>query len=259
MDLAGKKGLIIGIANEHSIATGCARAMRAAGAELAITYLNEKAERFVRPVAEEVGATHFLPCDVTKEGELEAVFETLDADWGGLDFALHSIAYCPREDLHGRITDCSREGFLTAMDISVHSFLRMARLAEPLMLKGEFAARSGALMTMSYYGAEKVVEHYNVMGPVKAALESAVRYMAAELGPKDIRVHAISPGPIATRAASGIDHFDALMDRVRGESPQNRLVTIEEVGNVAAFLASDQASGITGAVTFVDAGANIVD
>ncbi|MCP5432270.1 MAG: enoyl-ACP reductase FabI [Alphaproteobacteria bacterium] len=259
MDLAGRKGLVLGIANERSIAYGCAKAMREAGAELAVTYLNEKAEPHVRPLAEALGARLVLPLDVTREGAMEAVFAEIEAAWGGLDFALHSIAYCPMADLHGRITDASREGFLEAMDISVHSFLRMARLAEPLMTRGEFAERSGALLTMSYYGAEKVVEHYNVMGPVKAALESCVRYMAAELGPRNIRVHAISPGPIATRAASGIAHFDELMERVRAESPENRLVSIEEVGRVATFLASEAASGMTGTVTYVDAGASIVD
>ena len=259
MDLTGRKGLVVGIANTNSIAYGCARAMRDAGADLAITYLNAKAEPHVRPLAEELGAELILPLNVSGEGELETVFAAIDETWGGLDFVLHSIAFCPREDLHGRITDCSREGFGLAMDVSVHSFLRMARLAEPLMLKGAFAERSGALLTMSYYGAEKVVEHYNIMGPVKAALESAVRYMAAELGPRNIRVNAISPGPIATRAASGIDQFDELMERVRNESPQNRLVTIEEVGHMAAFLASEAASGITGQVAYVDAGANIVD
>ncbi|NWG45091.1 MAG: enoyl-ACP reductase FabI [Alphaproteobacteria bacterium] len=263
MDLAtslrGRKGLVIGIANEQSIATGCARAFRAAGAELAVTYLNDKAEPHVRPIAEALEAPLCLPLDMREPGQLDAVFGAVERLWGGLDFVLHSIAYCPKADLQARLTDCSREGFLEAMDVSVHSFLRVARLAEPLMSQGPFAARSGALLTMSYYGAEKVVEHYNVMGPVKAALEACVRYMAAELGPRNIRVHALSPGPIATRAASGIAHFDALMERARRESPEGRLVTIEEVGAVAAFLASEAASGMTGTVTYVDAGVNIVD
>jgi enoyl-[acyl-carrier protein] reductase I len=204
MNLAGKKGLVIGLANEHSIAYGCARAMRNLGADLALTYLNAHADPFVRPLAEQMGSTIYMPCDLEQPGELEAVFDQIRTQWGRLDFALHAVAYAPKEDLHGRVTDCSGAGFARAMDVSCHSFIRMAKLAEPLMSAG------GTLLTLSYYGAQKVVDHYNIMGPVKAALEAVTRSLATELGPKGIRVHAVSPGAIMTRAASGIDHFDEL-------------------------------------------------
>lgn len=250
--LSGKKGLIVGIANEHSLAYGCARRFREAGAELAVTYLNAKAEPYVRPLAEQLGSPIFLPCDVTEPGQLEAVFGRIARDWGRLDFVLHSIAYARKEDLHGRITDCSSDGFAFAMQVSVHSFIRMAKLAELLMSAG------GCLLTMSYYGAEKAIEHYNIMGPVKAALEAVVRYMAVELGPRGIRVNAISPGPVATRAASGIDHFDALIERARKEAPERKLVTLDDVGALAAFLASDDARAITGDIAYVDAGYHII-
>ena len=187
--LENKKGLVLGIANEHSIAYGCARAMHAEGAELAVTYLNDKAEPYVRPLAEGLDSPLIMACDVTVPGQLEAVYERIAATWGRLDFCLHCIAYAPRADLHGRVVDCSRDGFSLAMDVSVHSFIRMAKLAEPLMKEG------GCLISMTYYGAEKVVDFYNLMGPVKAALEATTRYMAAELGTKGIRVNTISPGP----------------------------------------------------------------
>ncbi|WP_207477196.1 enoyl-ACP reductase FabI [Arenibaculum pallidiluteum] len=252
IDLKGKKGLVVGIANQHSIAYGCARAFRRLGADLAVTYLNEKAKPYVAPLAEELGAPILMPCDVSAPGQLEAVFEEIGRRWGKLDFALHSIAFAPMADLHGRVVDCSREGFTTAMDISCHSFIRMARLAEPLMRDG------GTLFTMSYYGAEKVVPHYNIMGPVKAALEATTRYMAAELGPKGIRVHAISPGPLKTRAASGIDHFDELMSRVEAAAPAHRLVEIEDVGLTTALLATDAGRLVTGSTTYVDGGYHVV-
>ena len=252
MSLKGKKGLIVGIANRNSIAYGCAEVLHGAGAELAVTYLNAKAEPFVRPLAEELGSPIVVPCDVRERGQLEAVFSRIQKEWGRLDFLLHSIAYAPKEDLHSRITDCSQAGFALAMDVSCHSFVRMARLAEPLMTDG------GCLLTVTFYGAEKVVEEYNLMGPVKAALESCVRYMAAELGPKRIRVHALSPGPLKTRAASGIERFDELLDRARARTPEHRLVGIEDVGNVAAFLVSDGAAALTGNIEYVDAGYHIV-
>ena len=204
-DLRGKKGLIVGIANEDSIAWGCARAFRAAGAELAVTWLNESARPYVEPLAEQLQAPIQMPLDVEQDGQMEAVFDALGARWERLDFVLHSIAFAPAADLHGRVADSSREGFARAMDISCHSLARMARLAEPLMQGG------GSLLTMSYLGAEEVVANYGLMGPVKAALESTVRYLAAELGPQGIRVNAVSPGPLATRAASGIQHFDQLL------------------------------------------------
>ena len=250
--LEGKRGLVVGIANESSIAYGCAKAFRALGAELAVTYLNAKAERHVKPLADELGASLFLPLDVRNEGELEAVFAAIQEKWGKIDFVLHSIAFAPKDDLHARVVDSSQEGFLLAMDVSCHSFVRMAKLAEPLMTDG------GCLQTVTFYGGEKVVEHYNLMGPVKAALESVTRYMAAELGEKGIRVHALSPGPLATRAASGIDRFDELMTRVAERAPTHHLVTIEDVGAYAAFLASDAAKSLTGSVAFIDGGYNIV-
>ena len=250
--LSGKKGIVIGIANDHSIAYGCAKAFRAMGAELGITYSSEKIKTYVEPLARELEASIFLPCDVRQPGQLEAVFQAAEHTWETLDFALHAIAYAPKEDLRGRLADSSRDGFLLAMDVSCHSFIRMARLAEPLMRHG------GALFTMSYYGAEKAIEHYNVMGPVKAALESAVRYLAYEFGPKGIRVHAISPGPIRTRAASGIGHFDDLIERAAKFAPERSLVSIEDVGAATAVLATDYAKLITGETVYVDAGYHIL-
>ena len=220
--LEGKKGLIVGIANENSIAWGCAKAFRAFGAELAVTYLNDKAKKYVE-------------------------------DWGELDFVVHSIAFSPKEALQGRVVDVQREGFLTTMDVSCWSFIRMAHLAEPLMKKG------GTLFTMTFYGSQMVVEHYNIMGVAKAALESAVRYMAAELGPKGIRVHAISPGPLATRAASGIPEFDELLEKAKTKAPARSLVSIDDVGVATAFLAHDAAKLMTGDTVYIDGGYHIID
>ncbi|MEO7168854.1 MAG: enoyl-ACP reductase FabI [Sphingomonas sp.] len=252
VDLTGKRGLIVGIANEHSIATGCAEAFRDCGARLGATYLNDKARPFVEPVAQRLGIEWLAPCDVRVAGQSEALFERVAKEWGGLDFLLHSIAFAPEEDLHGRVTDCSSEGFALAMDISCHSFIEMARRAEPLMGGG------GCLLTVTFYGSERVVEHYNLMGPVKAALESSTRYIAAELGPKAIRAHAISPGPIATRAASGIDRFDELLDRAAAAVPEHQLVDIADVGALAAFLVSDAARRITGTIIPVDSGQHLL-
>lgn len=252
IDLTGKHGLVVGIANEHSIAAGCARIFAAAGATLAATYLNAKAEPFVRQVTDQLPCPLVLPCDVRQPGALEAVFERLGKDWGKLDFLLHSIAFAPAADLHGRVTDCSAEGFSVAMNISCHSFIRMAHLAEPLMQNG------GCLLGVTFYGSERVVENYNLMGPVKAALESSMRYVAAELGPKAIRAHTISPGPIRTRAASGIENFDKLLDAALARTPEHRRVDIEDVANLAAFLVSDAARHITGTVIPVDGGAHLL-
>jgi enoyl-[acyl-carrier protein] reductase I len=249
--LAGHKALVVGIANDQSIAWGCAQALRAQGADLAVTYLNAKAEPHVRPLAEALGAEIILPLDVSVPGQLDAVFETITTRWGRLDTLLHSIAFAPRDDLHGRVVDCSADGFALAMDVSVHSFLRMIRLAEPLMPSG------GTCLSVSFFGSSRVVRHYNMMGPVKAALESAVRYAAAELGEKGISVHALSPGPLKTRAASGIDHFDALIAAATERAPMHQLVTIEDVGAYAAFLASPQARRLTGGVHDIDAGFSI--
>ncbi|CAB3688876.1 enoyl-ACP reductase FabI [Achromobacter sp. ACM04] len=253
LPLAGKRGLVTGIANADSIAWGCAKAFHALGAELAVTYLNDKALRHVEPLARQVEAPLLLPLDLMREGQLEAVFDSVAAEWGQLDFVLHSIAFAPRDDLHGRVTDCSREGFLQAMDVSCWSFIRMAKLAEPLMRNG------GALFCMSYYGSQMVVEHYNMMGPVKAALESATRYLAAELGPQGIRVHAISPGPLKTRAASGIAEFDTLLDRAQSKAPARSLVSIDDVGEATAWLATDAARRMTGQTIYIDGGYHIID
>ena len=246
--LCGKRGLVVGVANENSIAFGCASKLRAFGAELAVTYANEKSERYVRPLAEQIQASLILPLNVEHPGELEAVFERIRTQWGRLDFLIHSIAFAPREDLHGRVVDCSLAGFQQAMRVSCYSLIEMARLAEPLMTDG------GAILTMSYHGADKVVNHYNIMGPVKAALQATVRYLSAELGDKDIRVYAVSPGPLKTRAASGIAQFDELVDAAVARSPAHRLVDIAEVGRVVAFLVGGAASGMTGDTIYVDAG-----
>ncbi len=251
--LKGKKALVTGIANDQSIAWGCAKAFRAFGADIAVTYLNDKAKPHVAPLASEIDAQLFMPLDLQREGQLEAVFDEIERKWGKLDLCLHSIAFAPKEDLQGRVVDCSKEGFLLAMDISCWSFIRMAKLAEPLMKDG------GALFTMTYYGSQMVVEHYNMMGPVKAALEAATRYMAAELGPKGIRVHAISPGPLKTRAASGITAFDQLLDKAQAKAPARNLVSIDDVGAAVAFLGMNGAKLITGETLYVDGGYHIID
>jgi len=251
--LEGKRGLIVGIANDQSIAWGCAKAFRAFGAELAVTYLNEKAKKHVAPLAEVLEAKIMMPLDARTPDQMEAVFERIKKEWGSLDFVLHSIAFSPKDALQGRVVDVSRDGFLTTMDVSCWTFMRMAHLAEPLMRKG------GTLFTMTYYGSQMVVKNYNIMGVAKAALESAVRYMAAELGPKGIRVHAISPGPLATRAASGIPEFDELLDKAKSKAPARSLVSIDDVGVATAFLAHDAAKLITGETLYIDGGYHIID
>mgnify|MGYP000495304787 CR=1 FL=1 len=251
--LEGYRGLIVGVANDQSIAWGCARAFRALGAELALTYLNDKARPHVEPLAREVEAPILMPLDVAAPGQLEAVFERIAATWGELDFLVHSIAFAPRDTLAGRVTDAPLAGFLKTMEVSCWSFMRMGHLAEPLMKNG------GSLFTMTYYGSQMVVENYNIMGVAKAALESAVRYMAAELGPKGIRVHAVSPGPLATRAASGIPEFDELLDKARTKAPARALVSIDDVGAATAFLAHRAAKLITGQVIYIDGGYHIID
>jgi enoyl-[acyl-carrier protein] reductase I len=251
--LEGKKGLIVGIANENSIAWGCAKAFRGLGAELAVTYVNDKAKKHVEPLARVVEAQIVLPLDVNKPGQMEDVFERITSVWGSLDFVVHSIAFSPQEALKGRVVDVTRDGFNTTMDVSCWTFIRMAHLAEPLMKKG------GTLFTMSYYGSQMVVKNYNIMGVAKAALECAVRYIAAELGPKGIRVHAISPGPLATRAASGIPEFDALLDKAKAKAPARSLVSIDDVGIATAFLAHDAARLITGETLYIDGGYHIID
>lgn len=250
--LLGQKALVLGIANEHSIAFGCARAFRKLGAELAITYLNDKARPHVEPLARELEAPLFLPLDVQQPGMLEAVFDRVRQKWGRLDIALHSIAFAPREELQGALVNCSAAGFGLAMDVSCHSFVRMARLAAPLMIEG------GTLFAMTYYGSTRVVPTYSVMGPVKAALEACVRYLACELGHKGIRVHAISPGPIKTRAAGGLKDFDLLLNEAAHRAPVGELVDIDDVGMATAYLATPYARRITGSTAYVDAGLNIM-
>lgn len=252
MTLTGKTGLVVGVANGDSIATGCARAFHAAGAELAITYLNDKARPHVEPVAQEVEAGLCLPLNVEIDAHSDALFTAIEERWGKLDFLLHSVAFCPKEDLHARVVNASREGFARAMDVSVHSFIRLANRARPLMRDG------GCLLTVSYYGAEKVVDNYNIMGPVKAALEGTVRYLAADLGPEGIRVNALSPGPMRTRAGSGIAHFDAILDEAAARAPQRKLATIDDVGAFAAYLVSDAAQQVTGNISYVDAGYHVM-
>lgn len=250
--LAGQKTLVVGVANEHSIAYGCAKAFRAAGSDLAVSWLNDKARPFVEPLAAGLGAQVTGPLDVAAPGQLEAFFEAIQSRWGRLDNLVHSIAFAPREDLQGGLLDCSASGFATAMDVSCHSFVRMAKLAAPLMTEG------GTMFAMSYYGASRVVPNYNVMGPVKAALEACCRYLAYELGPARIRVHAISPGPLKTRAASGLKDFELMLNEAAHKSPLGELVDVMDVGFACAYLASDFARRITGGTIYVDGGANVV-
>jgi len=250
--LKGSRALVVGVANDQSIAYGCAAAFRELGADLALTYLNEKSKKFVAPLAKDLGAEVFLPLDVSVPGQLEAVFDAVRRKWGRLDLLVHSIAWAPKGDLQGGLLECSAEGFAKAMDVSCHSFVRMARLAAPLMKDG------GTMFAMSYYGANKVVANYNVMGPVKAALEASCRYLAYELGPKRIRVHAISPGPLKTRAASGLKDFDVLLNQAAGRAPVGELVDIMDVGYACAYLATPYARRITGETMYVDGGVNIV-
>jgi enoyl-[acyl-carrier protein] reductase I len=250
--LAGKKALVVGIANDSSIAYGCAKAFHELGAELAITYLNDKARRYVEPLAKALEAPVFLPLDVAIPGQLEAVFAEVSRRWGELDILVHSIAFAPKEDLQGGLINCSAEGFAKAMDVSCHSFVRMARLASPMMKKG------GTMFAMSYYGANKVVPTYSVMGPVKAALEACCRYLAYELGSKGIRVHAISPGPLKTRAASGLKDFDLLLTEAAQRAPIGELVDIMDVGFACAYLATPYARRLSGETLYVDGGVNIM-
>lgn len=250
--LAGRRALVVGVANEHSIAYGCAKAFREIGAELAITYLNDKARPHVEPLATALESALFLPLDVSAPGQLEAVFDAVAARWGRLDILVHSIAFAPKADLEGGLLDCSAEGFAKAMDISCHSFVRMARLATPLMTEG------GSMFAMTYRGGDRVVPNYNVMGPVKAALEATCRYLAYELGPKRIRVHAISPGPLQTRAASGLKDFDLLLNDAVEHAPVSELIDVMDVGFTCAYLASPYAKRLTGNTVYVDGGRNII-
>lgn len=248
MSEKSKKGLVVGLANDHSIAWGCIEAFHEQGAEMVITYLNDKTRGYTEPLVKQVNAPLFLPLDVTSEEQMDSLFEIVEQKMGKLDFLVHSIAFAPQADLHGRIVDCSLEGFQMAMDISCHSLIRLVKRAEPLMSEG------GSVLTMSYYGADKVVNNYNMMGPVKAALESCVRYLAYDLGEKNIRVNALSPGPVLTRAATGIAHFDELLDKVTTNAPIHIPVSIEKIGQTAAFLVSEHAKHITGQTIYIDNG-----
>ena len=250
--LNGRRALVVGIANDQSIAYGCAKAFRATGAELAVTWLNEKARNYVEPLAHELGASITGALDVSVPGQIEAIFDRIRSEWGRLDILVHSIAFAPKQDLQGGLLNCSAEGFAKAMDISCHSFVRMAKLAAPLMTNG------GSMFAMSYYGANRVVTNYNVMGPVKAALEACCRYLAYELGPQGVRVHAISPGPLKTRAASGIKDFEHLLNEAAQKAPLGELVDIMDVGFACAYLATSLARRITGGTVYVDGGANII-
>jgi enoyl-[acyl-carrier protein] reductase I len=250
--LAGKRALVVGVANEDSIAYGCAKAFRSLGADLAISWLNEKARRWVEPLARELEASITGELNVSVPGQLEALFDQIREKWGRLDILVHSIAFAPKEDLQGGLLNCSAEGFAKAMDISCHSFVRMAKFAAPLMTEG------GSMFAMSYLGANRVVANYNVMGPVKAALEAACRYLAYELGPRGIRVHAISPGPLKTRAASGLKDFELLLNEAARKAPLGELVDILDVGYTCAYLATPFARRVTGELVYVDGGANLI-
>ena len=251
--LKDKKGLVIGIANQRSIAWACARAFYKAGATLGGTWLSDKSRPHVEPLLDALGADIRRPLDVLDDSQMQGLFEEVQRRWGRLDFLLHSIAFAPKADLLGRLVDSSRDGFGVAMDVSCHSFIRLARQAEPLMTEG------GSLITMSYLGSSEVVRNYGIMGPVKAALESATRYLAAELGPAGIRVNAISPGPIPTRAASGLSDLDALEADSAARAPMRGPLTIDDVGPLCAFLASDGARAMTGSTLFVDGGYHILN
>ncbi|MBO9652209.1 MAG: enoyl-ACP reductase FabI [Variovorax sp.] len=250
--LKDAKALVVGVANEHSIAYGCASAFHELGADLALTYLNEKARGYVEPLAKQLDASILMPLDVSESGQLEAVFSQVERSWGKLDILVHSIAWAPKDDLQGGLLSCSADGFAKAMDVSCHSFIRMARLAAPLMRDG------GTMIAMSYYGANRVVPNYNVMGPVKAALEASCRYLAYELGGKGIRVHAMSPGPLKTRAASGLKDFDLLLTEAAQKAPVGELVDIMDVGFACAYLATPYARRISGETIYVDGGVHIM-
>ena len=254
MNFKGQKALIIGVANERSLAWAIAQALHAGGAELGFTYLDERLEKRVRPLAESVGATLIEPCDVGNDGQIKTLFETVKKKWGSLDHVIHSVAFANKEDLEGRFVDTSRAGFALAMDISAYSLIPCAKYAEPLMeTKG-----GGSIVTLSYYGAEKVVPNYNVMGVAKAALEASVRYLAYDMGPKKIRVNAISAGPVKTLAAAGIRDFRSMLSSAAEKTPLKENISAEDVGQLGAFLCGPGGKHITGSTMYVDSGAHIL-
>ena len=250
--LAGARVLVVGVANEDSIAWGCARAFREMGAEIALTYLNDKALPYVEPLARQVEAPILMPLYVEDDAQMDALFARIAAEWGQLDSLIHSVAFAPKADLQGGLLNSSATGFARAMDVSCHSFIRMARRAVPLMPHG------GTMFAMSYDGANRVVPNYDLMGPVKAALEASCRYLAYELGPRGIRVHAISPGPLKTRAASGLKDFDALLAEAAGRAPLGELVDIMDVGFATAYLATPYARRLSGNTVYVDGGVHVM-
>lgn len=250
--MAGKRGLIMGVANDRSLAWGIAKTLRAHGAELAFTYQGDALARRVGPLAESVGSNILLPCDVTDAASIDATFAAVAAAWGGLDFVVHAIGFSDKNELRGRYVDTSLDNFLMTMNISCYSFTAVAQRAEKLMKDG------GSLLTLTYYGAEKVTPHYNVMGLAKAALEASVKYMAMDLGPQNIRVNAISAGPVKTLAASGIGDFRYILKWNELNAPLRRNITIEDVGGAGVYLLSDLASGVTGEIHHVDAGYNVI-
>jgi enoyl-[acyl-carrier protein] reductase I len=250
--MAGKKGLVMGVANDRSIAWGIARAVADQGAELAFTYQGEALEKRVRPLADSIGSDFVLPCDVTDEASMDATFAALADRWGTLDFVVHAIAYSDKDELKGQYVNTSRANFLRSLDISCFSFTDVCRRAAPLMTAG------GSLVTLTYYGAERVMPHYNVMGVAKAALEASVRYLAVDLGGRDIRVNAISAGPIKTLAASGIGDFRYILKWNELNAPLKRNVTIDQVGGAGLYLLSDLGAGVTGEIHHVDSGYNVV-
>jgi len=251
--LDGKTGVVMGVASERSIAWGIAQTLHQEGARLAFTYAGEAMERRVRPLAESLGSKSVVPCDVTNDGEIAQAFEAIGREFGGIDLLIHSLAFANREDLKQRFVETSRDGFRVALDVSAYSLVAAARAALPFM-KG----RRGSIITMSYYGAEKVIPNYNVMGVAKAALEAGVRYLAADLGPEGIRVNAISAGPIKTLAAAGIAGFREMLHRAESGAPLRRNVTLQDVGGAALFLCSEWAAGVTGEVLYVDCGYHIM-
>ena len=252
IDLSNKKGLIVGVANDRSVAWGCAKVLHAAGAKLAITYGRDKTRKYVEPLLEQVPADIFTQMDITNPEQRSAFADKIKSKWGSLDFLIHSVAFAPADDLHGRVVDASRDGFLLSTEISCYSLISLIKTCEPLMTNG------GSILTMTYYGSQKVMPMYGIMGPMKALLEAIVKYTAAELGKEKIRVNAISPGPLQTRAASGISDFDKLLKKCHDVAPLCSQLSTEDVGNLAAFLVSDLSKNITGDVHYVDCGYNVM-